>query len=223
MSITFPKSWVAGETLTASDTKGNLDAMRDKAQKLSSSDVNTTSSWITTAHIMRGRYDSVTNITNNVSGVFGGRNSGGTWQNVSFVTRWMMPTAFNSNGTQFVPLSCIQLDITHPQTVLFQWWMNHQSPRDGDGTDGGTRFFVYKNDTNTVGMNHRVPEQLEHTYSGSSTNTPVLLDGTFNTNGHLLFDSSSEILNFGIGLTAWSNAGKCQQVSWSVSIECFYM
>ena len=223
MSISFPKTWSSGETLTASDTKNNLDAMRDKAQKMVAADVNTSSAWINTSHIMQGRYDAVTNITNNVSGVFGGRNNGGTWQNTSYVTRWMMPTTFNANATQFVPLSCIQLDITHPQTIFFQWWMNHQSPRDGDGTDGETRFYAYKNNITTVGMNHRVPEQLVHSFSGSNNDTPVLLDGTFITNGHILFESADEILNFGIGLAAWSSAGKCQQVAWGISIECFYM
>ena len=101
--------------------------------------------------------------------------------------------------------------------------MNHQSPRDGDGTDGETRFYAYKNNITTVGMNHRVPEQLVHSFSGSNNDTPVLLDGTFITNGHILFESADEILNFGIGLAAWSSAGKCQQVAWGISIECFYM
>lgn len=224
MAITFPKTWSSGETLTASDTKNNLDAMRDKAQKLVAGDVNTSSAWITTAHIMQGRYDSVTNITNNVSGVFGGRNNGGTFQNTSYVTRWMMPALQTPPKTLFVPLTNIQLDITHPQTVFFQWWINHQSGRDGDGTNGGTRFYAYRNDLDTLGMPHKVPEQLVHTWSPPpNINTPVLLDGTFTTNGHILFESGSETLNYGIGLAAWSNAGQCRQVSWGVSIECFYM
>jgi hypothetical protein len=217
MAITFPKTWSSGETLTASDTKNNLDAMRDKAQKVVAGDVNTSSAWITTAHIMQGRYDSVTNITNNVSGVFGGRNNGGTYQNTSYVTRWMMPASFDANGTQFVPLTCMQFDITHPQTVFFQWWINHQSPRDRDGSNGETRFYAYQNNISVVGMNHRVPEQQ------ATRITPVTLDGSFITNGHMLFESNSAILNFGIGLAAWSSAGQCRQVSWGVSIECFYM
>ena len=194
MAITFPKTWSSGETLTASDTKNNLDAMRDKAQKMVAADVNTSSAWITTSHIMQGRYDAVTNITNNVSGVFGGRNNGGTWQNTSYVTRWMMPASFNAKATQVVPLSC---------------------------TDGETRFYAYKNNIELVGTNHRVPEQL----AGATgfTSSPVLVDGSFTTNGHMLFESADEILNFGIGLASWSSAGKCQQVAWGISIECFYM
>lgn len=224
MSITFPKTWSSGETVKAADAKGNLDAMKDKAQKLSSADIDTSSAWMTTAHIMKGRYDVSTNITNNVSGVFGGRNNGGTWQNTSYVTRWMMPTSFSSSAVQFVPLSCLQFDLTHPHTILFQWWMNHQSPRDGDGTNGSSYFYAYKGSPLLpTGMNHRVPEQLVHTYSTSSKLTPVLLDGTFNTNGHILIESAAGILNYGIGLSAWSNAGKCQQVAWGISVECFYL
>jgi hypothetical protein len=218
MAITFPKTWSSGETLTASDTKNNLDAMRDKAQKLVASDVNTSSAWITTSHIMQGRYDSVTNITNNVSGVFGGRNNGGTFQNTSYVTRWMSPNTYaGTNNNRIVPLTNIQLSITRPATIFFQWWINHQSEKD-DSTTGETRFFCYENNFN-VGNNvvHYVPEQV------STSTANVLIDGSFLTNGHNLFDLSSGILNYGIGLNAFSTAGKCQQVSWSVAIECFYM
>tara|TARA_R110002051_G_scaffold3157_3_gene17044 strand:+ start:11847 stop:12503 length:657 start_codon:yes stop_codon:yes gene_type:complete len=218
MSISFPKTWSSGEVLTASDTKGNLDAMKNKAQKLSAGDVvPPTAAWMTTAHIMQGRYDSVTNITNNVSGVFGGRNNAGTWQNTSYVTRWMMPSGYSSaTKSVSVPLTCIQVDIVRPATVMFQWWINHQSPKDGDGTDGSTQFYCYENTLNSLStVHHAVPEQL-------STNN-ALIDGSFLTNGHNLFDMSSGILNYGIGLTAFSTAGKCQQVAWGISIEVFYM
>jgi hypothetical protein len=219
MAITFPKTWSSGETLTASDTKNNLDAMRDKAQKLVAADINTSSAWITTAHIMDGRYDSVTNITNNVSGVFGGRNNGGTFQNTSYITRWMSPAAYSGTGqTKIVPMTCIQLDIVRPATVFFQWWVNHQSPKDGDGTDGQTQFFCYENTLTTVSsVKHFVPEQL----AASTAN--MLIDGSFLTNGHNLFDVSTGTLNYGIGLSGFSTAGKCQQIAWGVAIECFYM
>ena len=222
MAITFPKTWSSGEVLTASDMKDNLDAMRDKQQKLATADIDTSAAWVQTPHIMQGRYDSVTNITNNVSGVFGGRNHGGTWQRTSYVTRWMMPSSWNTNAPQFVPLTCIQIDLTAAHTVFFQWWMNHQSPRDGLAAQGETQFYVYQNSGETMtGDVHYVPEQPVHSFA--HPDTPALLDGTYNTNGHLLFSSGSEALNYGIGLNAWSSAGKCQQVAWGISIEVFYM
>tara|TARA_Y100001938_G_C8085206_1_gene431513 strand:- start:1714 stop:2382 length:669 start_codon:yes stop_codon:yes gene_type:complete len=222
MPITFPKTWSTGEALKSADTLGNLDAMKNEAQKLDTANVEKANPWITTAHIMQPRYDVTTNITNNVSGVFGGRNNGGTWQNTSYVTRWMMPASFSSDAVQFVPLTCLQIDITRPHTIFFQWWINHQSPRDGDGTDGSTHFFAYKGSPLVpTGMNHRVPEQITHGFSPA--NSPVLLDGTFNTNGHLFIEGDAIVLNYGIGLSAWSNAGKCQQVAWTISIECFYL
>jgi len=223
MAITFPKTWSSGEVVTASDMKGNLDAMRDKQQKLATADIDTATAWVQTPHIMQGRYDSVTNITHNVSGVFGGRNNGGTWERTSYVTRWMMPATLNDNAPQFVPLSCFQIDLTAGHTVLFQWWMNHQSPRDGLAAAGNTQFYVYQNSGDTFAGQraHHVPEQPVHAFSPA--NTPALLDGTYMTNGHKLFSSGSEALNYGIGLNAWSSAGKCQQVAWGISIEVFYM
>ncbi len=224
MAISFPKTWSSGEVVTASDMKSNLDAIKNKQQKLASSDIDTAAAWVQTPHIMQGRYDSVTNITNNVSGVFGGRNNGGTWQRTSYVTRWMMPEVFNVNAPQFVPLSCIEVDLTAGHTVFFQWWMNHQSPRDGLAAAGQTQFFVYADSPeNLTGRAHYVPEQPVHGWSPGSQDSPALVDGTYITNGHHLFSSGSEKLNYGIGLNAWSSAGKCQQVSWGISIEVFYM
>ena len=218
MAITFPKTWSGGEVVDAIDMKNNLDAMRDKQQKLAVADIDTAAVWVQTPHIMQGRYDPVTNITHNVSGVFGGRNNGGTWERTSYVTRWMMPATFNANAPQFVPLSCFQVDLTAGHTVLFQWWMNHQSPRDGLAAVGTSLFYVYADDgANLTGRAHYVPEQP------AGGGTPALLDGTYMTNGHKLFSSGSEKLNYGIGLNAWSSAGKCQQVAWGVSLEVFYM
>lgn len=223
MSISFPKTWVSGEVVKASDVDNNLEAMKNKAQKLTASDLTTGTAWITTSHIMQPRFDTLTNVSNNVSGVFGGRNNGGTFQNMSFVTRWMMPQAYAGTAqNQFVPLTNIQIDLTHPQTIFFQWWINHQSPFDNDGTDGTTRFFCYQNNLSVTGMNHRVPEQVEPSLV-SDVLPDVMVNGQFNTNGHVLFESNSALLNFGIGLTAFSNAGQCQQMAWGVSIECFYM
>jgi len=226
MAITFPKTWSSGEVVTASDMKNNLDAMRDKQQKLATADIDTSTAWVQTPHIMQGRYDSVTNITHNVSGVFGGRNNGGTWERTSYVTRWMMPATLNVNAPQFVPLSCFQIDLTAGHTVLFQWWMNHQSPRDGLAAAGNTQFYVYQNSGGIItGDVHPVPEQPVHSFGPGTQpeNTPALLDGTYMTNGHKLFSSGSEALNYVIGLNAWSSAGKCQQVAWGISIEVFYM
>ena len=221
------KSWVSGEVLKASDADANLEAMKNKAQKLSNTDLKTGTTWVTTSHIMQPRFDVLTNVSNNVSGVFGGRNNGGTFQNMSFVTRWLSPTAYaGTSRNQIVPLTNIQIDLTHPHTIFFQWWINHQSAFDADGTDGETRFFCYRNNQQITGIGHRVPEQKlgnKDPTGTASVMPPALVNGQFNTNGHILFDSNVQTLNFGIGLNAWSSAGKCQQMAWGVSIECFYM
>ena len=78
MSVTFPKTWTANEKLTAQDTRANLDAMKDKQQRITSGDVQVASPWIQTHHIMQGRYDPIRNVSVNVSGVFGGRYNGGS-------------------------------------------------------------------------------------------------------------------------------------------------
>ena len=223
MAITFPKTWSTGDVLTASDTKSNLDAMRNKAQQLEAADVTTGSSWLNTHHLMQSSYNPLTNITTAVSGVYGGRNNNGSFHQMSYVTRWMSSRTATATSPQkvFVPLTCIQVDLTAPCTLFIQWYMNHLSPKDGDGVSGTTHFFAYTRSGSLDGFAHKMPEQLN-----GSTNS-AFLDGSQQTNGSVLINAVGSTgttnLNYGIGIKAKSSAGKCVQIAWSVSIECFYM
>jgi len=224
MAITFPKTWSNGETLTASDTKNNLDAMRDKAQKLVAGDVNTASAWINTHHIMQPSYNSVTNVSSAVSGVFGGQNNGSSFHNMSYVTRWMSSRTSTPTTPQviFVPLTCVQVDLTAPCTLFIQWYMNHLSPDDADGLTGQTQFFAYhRSGSIQDGFSHKVPAKPNG--SGNS----AFLEGCYQTNGSLIVNAvgstGTSNLNYGIGVKAKSTVGRCVQIAWSVSIECFYM
>ena len=222
MAITFPKTWSSGEVLTASDMKNNLDAMRDKSQQLAAADVTTGSAWMNTHHVMQPSYNPVNNVTTAVSGVFGGKSNGGWFQNQSYVTRWMSQRA-TANDAQhvFVPLTCIEIDLTAPCTVFMQWYMNHVTPTDGNGTSGTTHFFAYTRDSTPDSFAHKVPEQLN-----GSTNS-AFLDGLHITNGCNLINAvggtGTTNLRYGIGVKAQTSAGKCHQMAWSVSIEVFYM
>ena len=222
MAITFPKTWSSGEVVDAVDMRGNLDAMRDKAQKLAAADVTTGSAWVKTSHLMQPSYNPVTNVSTAVSGVYGGRTNGGWFQNQSYVTRWMSKRA-TANDAQhvFVPLTCIEVDLTAPCTLFMQWYMNHVSPTDGDGTSGTTHFFAYTRDATLNSFAHKVPEQL----NGSANS--AFLDGLNITNGTVLINhvgsTGTANLRYGIGLKAQTSAGKCHQTAWSVSLEVFYM
>jgi hypothetical protein len=223
VAITFPKTWSSGEVLTASDMKNNLDAMRDKAQQLAAADVTTASAWMNTHHVMEPSYNPVNNVTTAVTGAYGGKSNGGFFQNQSYVTRWMSTPAVGTTNAQhvFVPLTCIEVDLTAPCTLFIQWYMNHISPTDGNGTSGTTHFFAYTRDSSIDGFAHKVPEQLNG--SGNS----AFLDGLSTTNGFQLINAVGSTgttnLRYGIGVKAQTTAGKCHQMAWSVSIEVFYM
>jgi hypothetical protein len=224
MAITFPKTWVSGEELKAADTLNNLDAMKKKAQKLSSADIVSNTPWFNTHHIMQPSYNAVTNIVDAVSGVYGGRNNGGGFLNMSYVTRWMSQRSGSSTNAQkvFVPLSCIELNLTAPCSIFFQWHMNIMTAKDGDGVDGSTHFFAYsRSGTIPDSFAHKFPEQL------NASNNDTTLDGSHQSNGFNFISAvgstGTENLNYGIGLQARSNAGRCVQIAWSVSVECFYM
>lgn len=218
MSVSFPKVWTA-EQLNASDVRGNLDAMQKKQNKLSGSDFDLANKWIDTHHIMQGRYSSTENITVNVSGVFGGRNNGSFLNNLSYCSRWISEGTSGNSRKVYIPYTNITFDILRPCTLFFQWHMVHQSKSDGDGTTGLTTLHAALNSEEITGGNvdHLAYEQP----NGSAHN--VLVDGTRVTNGFILKDISSQVLQYSIGLTGQSTTGKCQNVSWSVSVECFYM
>ena len=155
--------------------------------------------------------------------MFGGKNNGSIFDNLSYCSRWITNRtgATGSNVPRaYIPLTNITFDILRPCTLFFQWSMIHQSPIDSDGTSGSTRIRPALNakfDSN-LSIPHIVYEQPEP-WSGYN----VLIDGTHTTNGVVLFDVAGQVRRYSIGLTGESTAGMCQNVSWSVSLECFYM
>lgn len=218
MSISFPKTWTS-ERLDAEDVRNNLDAMKNKQQKLGGSDMQTSLSWIDTHHLMQGRYTTTTNMTENISGTFAGRNNGAFTNRTSYCTRYISNGLSDSKTRKYITYSNITFDILRPCTFFFQWHMVHQSPDTGGTTDGETHIHVGLNSPIIAGVavDHIVAEQP----NGSSHD--VLIDGTQITNGFILRDISSQIKGYNIGLAAQSTVEQCMNISWSVSLECFYM
>jgi hypothetical protein len=218
MSISFPKTWTS-EKLNAEDVRDNLDAMKLKQQQLSASDMQLASKWIDTEHIMQGRYTSTTNITENVSGTFGGRNNGAFTNRTSYCSRWLSEGTNGNTRRLRIPYAAITFDILRPCTIFFQWHMIHQSNNDADGTTGETVLYTALNSPTIAGVavEHIVAEQP------TTSTLNILVDGTQITNGFILRDIGSQIKGYNIGLVNTSTAGMCQNISWSVSLEMFYM
>tara|TARA_R100000005_G_C5002633_1_gene210339 strand:- start:7129 stop:7791 length:663 start_codon:yes stop_codon:yes gene_type:complete len=220
MSVTFPKTWAASEKLRAQDVRDNLDAMKDKQQRITSGDVQLASPWIQTHHIMQGRYDPIRNVSVNVSGVFGGRYNGGGTNNLSYCSRWITNRAVSTTNPPraFITYTNITFDILRPCTLFFQWSMVHQSERSVVSGTPNTIVRTSLNDVMVAGtaVPHIVAEQPNVTHN-------VLVNGTQVTNGIILKDIPNQVLGYNIGLSAESTAGSCQNVSWAVSLECFYM
>jgi len=103
--------------------------------------------------------------------------------------------------------------------MFFQWHMVHQSKNDTISPTGETILYTALNSETIAGVavEHIVAEQPT-----TSTHN-VLIDGTQITNGFILRNIPSQIKGYNIGLVNTSTAGMCQNISWSVSLECFYM
>lgn len=218
MSISFPKTWTS-ERLDAQDVRSNLDAMKNKQQKLLDIDMQRSLPWIDTHHLMQGRYTTTTNMTENISGIFAGRNNGAFTNRTSYCTRYISQGLSDSKVRKYISFTNITFDILRPCTFFFQWHMVHQSPDTGGNTDGETHIHVGLNSPVIAGVavDHIVGEQ-----PNGSTND-VLIDGTHITNGFILRDISSQVKGYNIGLVGQSTAEQCMNISWSVSLECFYM
>lgn len=221
MSVTFPKNFAANDTVLAQDVRANLNAIRDKQQSINNVDIRTNQTWVDTHHIMQGRYSTTTNLSINVSGVFGGKSNGSFFENMSYCSRWISNRTSTTDGQRtFIPMSNITFDIIRPCTIVFQWSMIHQSASDSNGSTGKTQVRPSLNGKTFTGgfSDHIAMEQPNGTPF-----TNVLINGTRITNGIVVKTIPSQILNYNIGLTGQSTAGKCQNVSWSVSLECFYL
>ena len=124
-----------------------------------------------------------------------------------------------NNPRAYIPFTNITFDILRPCTLFFQWSMIHQSESDSDSTNGFTKIQAALNDkfVNPGVVNHQVYE------SEGLVGVDILIDGVQTTNGFVLENLNNTFRQFSIGLIGISTAGKCQNVSWSVSLECFYM
>lgn len=215
MSITFPKSWTTNDKLLSSDVQANLEEIVKKGQKIGGSDV-TTSAWLETKHIVKPDYNPVTNITSNVSGVFGGDGSKGFFSRSSYVTRWL--SGSSSRTFRVIPGTTKNLDIHRSANVLFQWWVTVLSENDVDGTDGFAFIKPYFGTPDgTQGIEHRFPEQPD------SSSHNALVDGSFHSSGFCMRTLTGENLNYPIGLCGHSSAGRNRLISWGVSVEVFYI
>ena len=214
MSITFPKSWTTGEKLLAEDIRLNAKELQKKQQSTLSSDFDLLSKWYETNHIMDNRYSPTDNISVNVSGVFAGQTNNGLLNNLSYASRWI------SNGQAvLIPLASITFDILAPCSIVFMWSMVHQSATDGDGVTGSTTIAASVNSPAITGISsaYLASEQP------NTSSLPVLIDGTTQSNGVVVLNRSAPVKNFSLGLTGNTTAGKCQNVSFNISLECFYL
>lgn len=221
MSITFPKTWTT-EALNASDVNANLDAMLIKQQKLASTDLNMGNKFFDTKHIVRGDYNTVTNVVENVSGVFGGQHSGGMYSKSSFMTRWM--SGVDNLDDHILPLTSFTVDFYRPCNIFFQWWMCIQSDQDdynaGSSGTGSMQFYVKSDEGNItpLGMQH-----LANEFPSTVAGTDIYSYGTYQSNGFHMIENSGELLQYGLGLAGHSSCGKNEAISWGVSLEAFYI
>jgi len=219
MSISFTKTWTTGEKLLAEDVRFNLEDLQKKQHKTSGSDW-ATDQWIDTRHLMDNRYEPTQNISVNVSGVFGGKTNGSIFDNLTYCSRWISERSSEATAVrQYIPMSNITFDILRPCTIVFQWAYVHQSPSDEDGTTGKTIVSAGVNNKSITGLTTTYPVSEQEDGSTHS----VLLDGTRQSNGVIIVDVSSPIKGYNIGLVGRSTNGKTQNVSWNVSLECFYI
>lgn len=229
MAFTPTKTWASGNTLNAADVTANLDDLKEYARHIEAGALRVSAGWADTRHFMEGQYDATTNMTSMVSGVYGGQNSGGLFSRATFVSRWNT-TRGNSlpvNQKVLVPQTCFTLELHRPATVFFQWWMQVQTKKNYTNPVGTKRSRFYFAVVDTIlgqGMTTQDATLQECPGMKSSGQSgQVLLDGTFNSNGHYLTKAKSQQVPFGIGIAGRSNADMGHVLAWGISVEAFYL
>jgi hypothetical protein len=227
-----PKTWVDGDVVLASDTQGSVDDLRAYMAQLEASAVRSDKAWIETNHIMRGYYEPIINRAHFISGVFGGHvhtYPAGMFTYTSHYTGGVL----GSSARAHVPKTTVDIEVSRPMTLFFQWWAFPFMRPDGDGSAGSTNIYIYLDDPETgsqsssrkkfIGLDitaatSLVTGELEVPSDVSKRPLQSYMAGGF----HLRTITSPGTYSMGLS-TMTDSIAKTQLVAWGVSFEGFYL
>ena len=203
-----------GDPISRDTLVANLDGVKVYSHKIETSALSS-SQFIDPNLIMTPEYDAIRNISTNVSGIFGGQNSGGVNLSLTFSTKFNSGVG-STQARVVVPQTSIGIKFIRPCSYHFQWWMCSFSKFDNASpTEGETFLYVYKSEPRSVQLSTAL-SVIEST----SASLPQALGG-FNASGfHSDIEQSAGTLNIGLCTDSKANA---HHTSWGFSLEAFFI
>lgn len=208
MSFTPPVTFLTGDVLDAVDVQGSNDAFRLYVSHLPTSAIRT-DKWIDSKHIVRGEYDPVTNTARYVSGLFAGVRG---IPDLDYTYATVYNTEQGGSGVwEYMPGTCITLDVRRPITAIINWWMTTKGADNlSAGAAGITDIRLW---TGSKAIRSGAPNIV------TEEDSTVALSRKYRQTPGGFHIQDFTIGTFALGLACQSSTSKAFGLAWGMSVE----
>ena len=239
MAYSKPNTFVDGQPITASDVKGNDEALKVYLHEGVVAGDLATVPWIDTEHIQAPALNPYIGVQHGVTGFQGSQWDGGVLVRAQFGSALLTGKRYGASteSWEVIPQTTFGLDLRAPATVLFHWWMeSNNGPDNGDrslGSDAYMWVTEYNNSGLLAGLeklNVTTTYALEakNNAQGYTTNNPpagpayaYTLQGYGNMSGTKVMDNVTGTL--AVGLAHLSTIDRSAIINWGITIEAYYL
>jgi hypothetical protein len=233
-----PNTFINGQPLTATDIKGNDDALKVYLHEgVVSGDLKSTA-WVETRHIQPPILEPIPGIQHGVTGVQGSQSRTGAVVRCQFGTSFLTAgRAGSANDQSFaiIPQTTMQFTLRKSARILFHWWMESNNGPDNSAGSLGADAYMWVAEYDAGGLlagtdkksivtthateciqNHR---RWQFNPPGGAE-YPYTLLGYGNMSGTKLFTKTDTVV---VGLAHLSLIDRSAIINWGVTIEAYYL
>jgi hypothetical protein len=240
MAYSKPNTFVNGNTLTASDVKGNDEALKVYLHEgVALGDLQNTP-WVQTEHIQAPVLDPIINVQHGVSGFQGSQWDGGILARCQFGSAFLTGKRYGATAQDnwtVIPQTTFGIELRKSATVLFHWWMESNNGPDNGPRSLGADAYMWVCEYNNSGLlagyqklNVQTTDATEcvnntggYTSAGNppaGPQYPYTLLGYGNMSGTKIINTSGTLA---VGLAHLSTIDRSAIINWGVTIEAYYL
>lgn len=237
MAYAKPNTFADGNPLTATDIKGNDDALKVYLHDGVVAGDLKNAAWIETRHIQPPILEPIPGIQHGITGVQGSQSRTGAVVRCQFATSFL--TAGRSGTTNqeswaVIPQTTMQFTLRKSARVLFHWWMESNNGPDNAAASAGADAYLWVSEYDAGGLLAGTGKKsVVQTYATEciqnykvwQTNPPAgpaypyTIVGYGNMAGTKLFSKSDTVV---VGLAHLSLIDRSAIINWGVTIEAYY-
>jgi len=238
MPYVQPNAYIDGQTFSASDTKGNDDALKVYLHEgVVQADLRGTK-WVDTQHIQAPIYEPIAGVQHGVSGVQGSQWSGGSLVRCQFVTALMTGKRYGASTETWdvIPQTCFSVGLRQISTVVMHWWMESNNGPDNGGRTAGAGAYMWVSEYNAsgalagTGAMSIVPQHAQaavQNHQGwaninppAGPSYPYTLLGYGNMSGTKIYTQADNLV---VGLAGLSTIDRSALINWGIYLEAYYL